>query len=94
MADPDITAALLSSGLLHGHLLTRLCLSDLVHIESLSTAFRLLVSSAPEEAWHAAIARSVPHSHHLARIKTGCQQAARQYIRTQRAIQAQDFTMA
>ena len=82
---------LLSSSLVQRHLLPRLCLDDLVSLENVSTAFRHHVRSAPEEAWAAAITRSVPPSHHLARVQTGLQQASRKYLATQSAIRTRDF---
>ena len=94
MADSDNTAALLSSGLVHKYLLPQLRISDLLNLENISTSFRQLVGSAAEEVWTAAIARSLPHSHHLARVQTGCEQAARQYVRHQMAIATQSFLSA
>ena len=94
MADTSSTqAALLSCGLLQRHLLPRLCLSDLLCIECVSTAFQHLICSAPDAVWTAVIARTVPPSHHLAKLpETGRQQAARQYATLQRAIQTEDIT--
>ena len=86
--------SLLSSSLLQRHLLPRLCLSDLLAVEHVSLAFRQLVTSAPDPVYGAALARTLPPSHRLARVQTGCRQAAYDYAHLLRAFRTQDCTQA
>ena len=93
MEGGSTAAALISSGVLQQHLLPRLHLGDLHSIECVSTAFGQLLAQAPENVWEAAIARTVPPSHPLARVQLDYQQAVYQCAALQRAIDAQDISI-
>ena len=83
---------LISSGVLQQQLLPRLSLADLCSLESVSPAFRQLLSS--EDSWRRALARTLPPSHPFTHVQTQCREAGQQYAASQRAIAAADFVTA